>query len=402
MKKNLLFILIFINIFFLVYCNNENENDEAVLKINEESLTIMKDKTAAIIVTALKPDKTLDKITVNSSDNNIVKVSTVDYYVDSLEENTGKVESYKILLAGLSEGSAKITIISEEGLYAKCSVLVDIPDTQDPILKNIYIESAAIDKSGIINIHADATDNKSGISHLCIYYEDPDGDEYFDRTYLKYNNNSKLFEGSLKISEYDKSGLWKIKRIYLKDKADNVDVYSIDQYSSSDYYYHGNRERSDFSIIEFTVSNTTPDQSNPWLESISIDKNYVTGPDVINIALKAYDSVSGINTIQLNIKGPKRIICLHPVVNGGIGSNWTIPLSPGSTEPIYEIIEIEDGNNDGPDHYAIEDKGEWIIERIILIDNVGNRKDYASKECSQNELCYNEIDSLPVIKFTYE
>ncbi|MDE8676420.1 hypothetical protein, partial [Priestia aryabhattai] len=74
--------------------------------------------------------------------------------------------------------------------------------------------------------------------------------------------------GTLPIEETMESGIWKVARLYITDKAENT--------LTMDGEIEG---------LEFTLTGTKADVTNPKLESVKVDKKKVKVGDTVKITV---------------------------------------------------------------------------------------------------------------------
>ncbi|MDE8676584.1 hypothetical protein, partial [Priestia aryabhattai] len=128
-----------------------------------------------------------------------------------------------------------------------------------------------------VKITVKASDKESGLQERAVlYYKMPiTGKEKYIS--LNYNTETKSYEGTLPIEETMESGIWKVARLYITDKAENT--------LTMDGEIEG---------LEFTLTGTKADVTNPKLESVKVDKKKVKVGDTVKITVKASDKESGL------------------------------------------------------------------------------------------------------------
>ena len=156
---------------------------------------------------------------------------------------------------------------------------------------------------------------------------------------LYYNSNSKKYEGSFYINEYEASGEWTVSSISLY----NENYSTIEEFDSS----------YDFSDLSFSTINTNYDNTPPTLDfdSLSIDKTTAKPGDSINISLKALDDISGTKDVHISYK------------NSATNEFFFVTLYGNKTTHVFQ------------GSYSISSSlsvGTWDVSCISLSDEAGN------------------------------
>ena len=177
-----------------------------------------------------------------------------------------------------------------------------------------------------IKVSLKAQDDVSGISLASI-----SGERYYID--LKYNEKTKLYEGSYKIKENDKNGSITFNSVNVHDVAGNMSSYGIDK--------------------KINVSGASDDIEAPKvdLNSINISKNILKENEEAKISMKITDNYKGYVFAAINYR------------NKNTQAYKRIELAYNKDNKLYEgVINIS----------KYEDKGDWIADSIDVRDQADN------------------------------
>ncbi|PEZ12518.1 hypothetical protein CN330_10290 [Priestia megaterium] len=247
-------------------------------------------------------------------------------------------------------------------LLLLCLVVIEVPinptfaavDVTNPTLESVKIDKKEVKEGDTVKITVKASDKESGLQERAVlYYKMPiTGKEKYIS--LNYNTETKSYEGTLPIEETMESGIWKVARLYITDKAENT--LTMDE---------------EIEGLEFTLTGTKADVTNPKLESVKVDKKKVKVGDTVKITVKASDKESGLQEravlyYKMPITGKEKYISLN---------YNTETKSYEGTLPIEETME----------------PGEWEITSLYITDKAENTLSL-----------YNEIPEGSFILNNYE
>ncbi|MGJ3221877.1 Ig-like domain-containing protein, partial [Geobacillus thermoleovorans] len=167
-----------------------------------------------------------------------------------------------------------------------------LEDTTPPVLNSIDIQSPSqVSPGDIVKVIADVSDDGSGVSSVSVRFLKPSGRS--TNTNLYYNQTSGLYEGSLRIDQYDELGEWKMYSVSMGDKAENYKFIYDSTYTGSSV------EKRDFSNYKFQVVETTPDLLGPILESLAISLEQVTkNGALVKLTADSSDNLSGLSHLS--------------------------------------------------------------------------------------------------------
>ncbi|MFL0493498.1 hypothetical protein, partial [Priestia megaterium] len=228
-------------------------------------------------------------------------------------------------------------------LLLLCLVVIEVPinpafaavDVTNPTLEGVKLDKKEGKVGDIIHVQVKATDKESGLSNrIYLRYKAPITGKY-KSVDLTYKQSEGYYEGDLRVEDTMESGEWQVAWVTLYDNAENsTTVYGPIQGSS------------------FIVKGTSPDVTNPTLESIKLDKKEGKVGDIIHVQVKATDKGSGLsNRIYLRYKAPIT------------GKYKSIDLTYKQSEGYYEgDLRVED----------TMESGEWQVAWVTLYDNAEN------------------------------
>ncbi|WP_338658460.1 S-layer homology domain-containing protein [Paraclostridium sordellii] len=222
-----------------------------------------------------------------------------------------------------------------------------VADVTPPVLD---VDSLKIDKKEAkpgdrVKLSFKATDDMSNIKKVFVYYDKPITGNTED-IIMKYNDETKLYEGYMEINEKSEEGNWKIDWILLEDEHEN---------SRSIKNIHTNTYGEDLSSGDFNVSETNSDVTAPTLDisSLKVDKKEVKPGDRVKLSFKATDDMSNIKKVFVYYDKPIT------------GNTEDIIMKYNDETKLYEgYMEINEKS----------EEGNWKIDWILLEDEHENSR----------------------------
>lgn len=146
-------------------------------------------------------------------------------------------------------------------------------DTEAPVWENISFSKEKVTNGGIVKVSARISDNMSGaVDYADIQFKDAYGQR--ESVYLSYNDDTKLYEGKLYVSDKTPDGYYEVCWYYTSDNAGNDLEYSNLYYGATpipDYLKKG-------ITVENGVERVAPDDSTQ-AKDIVVDDTF--GRDTI-------------------------------------------------------------------------------------------------------------------------
>jgi hypothetical protein len=226
-------------------------------------------------------------------------------------------------------------------------------DTTPPEFMSVSVNKTAATVGDTVEVTVNAVDNGTGIADIVGYrkvayvvYSTP-----FNREARHYLN---LIDGQLKasipIGQYSEPGPWKIKYITLSDNVGNTINVGSTNITASFINVYKNLSGGDFN-----VSGTTPDNTPPTFNSVTVDKPNPTAGDTVIITVDASDDFSGVvdrlessGATYLNYKTPS-----------GVTKLISLALVDGKLKGSLSVGQYTEA-------------GVWQISQISIYDKAGN------------------------------
>jgi hypothetical protein len=233
-------------------------------------------------------------------------------------------------------------------------------DIQPPEFRALTVDKAAVTIGDTVGITIDAVDQVSGLAD----YVKKVG--YADITYITPSGRERIvaltlvdgkLTGNICVGQYTEPGEWKVKSVWLLDKAGNVTVIGNSQVVNDGFDSY-----LDLSIGNLIVSGTDSDFLPPEMNSINVDRSTAASGKVITITVEAADDKSGLSDIDL------------PYASSGI-----LYISPSGQ---YKRIKFVLVNGKYVGYFEVDDQtelGSWKADSIILLDNEGNANNIVNK-----------------------
>lgn len=225
-------------------------------------------------------------------------------------------------------------------------------DTTPPILNSISVKNKVISAPGLIEITANASDNKSTNLHIGVTYLIRGEQHAITLT----KTNGTTYTGSLPVDENAKYATATFAYAVIDDEAGNQVWYS---YNPSQYPF-GDESRLLTNNIDISFSNALTDIQAPVLNSYSYSKDTVTVPGSLDIIINASDDISGIAAIKVYFSGKDE--------SGKLVDSWISPAQYNSTRKAY--ISKFSFNQYTPN-------STYSVTLINLTDGAGNTVNYS-------------------------
>lgn len=178
-------------------------------------------------------------------------------------------------------------------------------DITRPTVESLTIDKTLVNTPGEIVVAGTVNDNLSGVSDIYVEFKAENGDflsaSLFYNYYIyhdpvtgrivKESFNDGRWYGYINIGQYGSPGVFKINYVYVRDRADNVQVYGM-----------GTPIPSAFCELQFVVQNDTPDITKPVIELLEIDQMIVNAPGGIIVAGTVSDDLSGVSEAYVQFR----------------------------------------------------------------------------------------------------
>ena len=345
--------------------------------------------------------KVLTEETDTCVSNTELNDSEIEVSIDLTNEGNesdiaAAVESEKISL-GMANAVATLNAETQSGLDDSTGptlINVELSKTEVTAPDEIEVIVEATDdvsglRSGILRFQNEETESAIFVSVSATYYVEvvksyieDDGYEYEYYDYEERVYEDGKLHGTMSIGQYAASGVYKISYIDLYDNAGN-----------STYYYSNAYTDNMPEILQdcsFTVENDTPDFTPPTIIDISVEKNVIAAPDVVEVIVSAMDDVSGLRNANIGFKNEETGVSLYVTVSATyyvdiVEEYLEADGSIGYCYIGYEERTYEDGKLHGTmkiGQYA--SSGIYKINYIDLYDNAGNSTYYYSNTYTDN------------------
>lgn len=217
-----------------------------------------------------------------------------------------------------------------------------------PEVKSIKVEKDILTVGDRLKISLEVKDDKSEV--VSVSYIKPITGVYTD-IYLKYNEETRKYEGYIDIDNSIESGQWRLNRINLRDG--NRNNYTIYDFYDNVSLFDGN----------FTVTGTNADTYKPYINSIKVNKSEVTVGETVKIIVEAGDNESSVDNVKVGIRKPR-----YGSSFSFLGDYITqyVDLSYNEETKVYEY----DMNIDKFDNFGL-----WSIFEVIATDKFGNENE---------------------------
>lgn len=323
-----------------------------------------------------------------------------DLIESEFENNgTGISEFFQIFDLSVKTSEENNLIISiknaliEETLYEKNIVTgfeknkletLNMTDYTLPIiLENTTVTPTKVNGEQEIKISIKARSSKGTLEKVSVFFTSPgffDSPKwhYIDLN-LKYNEENKLWEDSIKLENWHEPGKWIALNVRLQDDIGNYKDYNYNSTNSENYYcirqfFIDEQLSTDeveigteiyristASIMTFNLTETTSDFDAPILTSIDCTpQTGIEEQGEITVNVKAKDiGLSGIKSANVILASPNFI------ENGSGFKSNNIELVPFS-DTWHGIYTIDKNH----------EPGEWKVLYIELTDNADNTNRY--------------------------
>ncbi|OBW58795.1 hypothetical protein A9986_07570 [Solibacillus silvestris] len=219
-----------------------------------------------------------------------------------------------------------------------------LEDTIAPELNSIDITpKSEVTAGASIKVEADITDIGSGVETVNVSFLKPS--KATKSLSLYYNNTTGKYQGSFSIDQYDELGAWKLFSVSLRDNARNSRVIYDSILNTND------QTKMDFSELQFTVKETTPDLLEPILESLAIKlEQSSNNTALIKLTADGSDNLSGLYTLDARYIKPS-------------GKSLYVNFYKNYTTNKFEAIILID---------KYDELGTWKLSSMTLRDSKGN------------------------------
>lgn len=238
-----------------------------------------------------KPESALSQLVENLTYN-----SDTDLFEGKIKiDKKSPSGNYSIQsLNGFSNDSSAISIDMSQAQNNSLKVVDNSNiDCTKPVLKSVSVDKKDVSTGDEIKISIDAEDKESGIRYVGVSFKFPyESEESYLDLELKYNDVTGLYEKSIDITDYFKSGSWELQYVMLCNNETN-------KFVVSDNYY----ERQSFDLIngDFNViTNTIQDNNPPIIKEVTVSSEKVCYGDKFKVYLTVEDLESGISNISIN------------------------------------------------------------------------------------------------------
>ncbi|MBY6085965.1 Ig-like domain-containing protein [Priestia flexa] len=210
-------------------------------------------------------------------------------------------------------------------------------DVTAPTFESISVDKKSVKAGETVKVQVKATDSGSGLEpYLFVYYTSPITEKEIS-VYLPYNSHTKMYEGSLTLTDSMESGKWEVSYFYLRDQVSNY-----------------KRVGGPLENGSFTLTGTSADVTAPTFESISVDKKSVKAGETVKVQVKATDSGSGLEPYLF-------VYYTSPITEKEI----SVYLPYNSDTKMYEgSLTLTDSM----------ESGKWEVSYFYLRDQVSNYK----------------------------
>lgn len=270
-------------------------------------------------------------------------IKTVRLY----DKTTNRQDYYGTDLDGL--GTTTVYVTSDE-------------DITSPIITNIEIAPAAIDAStgdASITLTTSITDDLAGFNYAYFYFYSASNNQY--RTaYVSNRISGDSFDGTYQetvtFPQYSEAGDWRIKYVYLYDKASNE-------------WYHSEQDLIDMGLaISFAMIADPQDIQAP------VPADFDFSPEVVNTILSPASTTFSMNlTDNLSGFSSGRIQATSP--SGGQNHYmWFSSYNRISGDELNGEYQIT------KEFPRYSEFGEWKINSLYLWDRTTNRTYYSTQD----------------------
>lgn len=242
-----------------------------------------------------------------------------------------------------------------EDKFGKSSFIINEVEDGYSYIKESNVSSSKAISGEIVKIKVNPASNDGQVERVVVQYISPSG-KILD---IELDEKTSTFEGEFIVEKFTEPGIWKVNNIKLIDNKNRKNVV---------YNYDINEENEvngvliDLTNLNIEVHGTTLDNTAPELIDIYSDKEIYELGDKIKIIIDAKDDKSGIKSIK---------------------ANYGMLMIGDEVEPLefiynentrkYECIIDTTKENAYQSNWACDDD-RWIINALILEDNVGNVK----------------------------
>lgn len=219
---------------------------------------------------------------------------------------------------------------------ARLSVFSAGTDTVAPRLDAIEVSPQA-DDGGVVTIKLRVVDDDSAVGSVRGILANPSRSVQLN-FYPRLNAESGLYEGTVSLPKHSEYGDWQVTLLTLTDSANNRATLTLESDEK-------------LKAARVNVSSSTSDTSSPQLQSIELIPSRVVDGGSVELVIGATDDLSGVKGIDGWMVSPNKSARIH--------------FSLRASEPgMYR------GTLKVPAKAA---NGVWIMERLALADQAGNR-----------------------------
>ncbi|WP_282173963.1 Ig-like domain-containing protein [Cytobacillus firmus] len=154
-----------------------------------------------------------------------------------------------------------------------------------PEIETIHVDKNEATAGDIVNINLTTTNDES-VEYIYLYYKTPQTNKSLNVT-MRYNQETKSFEGNIPITSQSEAGQYSLYRITMYDTTDNpIDIQASELFENGYFIVNGTNGRD-------------------LIEGLTSDKKEAVVGDTVNISLKATEGEAEIDEIVLYYKTPE-------------------------------------------------------------------------------------------------
>ncbi|USK49608.1 Ig-like domain-containing protein [Bacillus sp. CMF12] len=225
----------------------------------------------------------------------------------------------------------------------------------DPVLpeiETIHVDKKEATAGDIVNVKLTTT-NDEGVKYIYLYYKTPQTNKSLNVT-MRYNQETKSFEGNIPITSQSEPGQYSLYRITMYDTTGNpIDI------QGSELFENG----------YFIVNGTN---GTDLIEGLTSDKKEAVVGDTVNLSLKSTEGEAEIDEIVLYYKTPEtsKSLNVNMTYDGDSGLyKGSIPIQnylKSGDYSIYRVIIYCASKNtvsfDGAEYEDLLQNGNFLIK----------------------------------------
>lgn len=263
------------------------------------------------------------------------------------DKTTNRQDYNETDLAGL--GTTTVSVTSDE-------------DVTSPVITGIEIIPAAIDVStgdASITLTTSITDDLAGFDYAYLYFYSASNNQYryvYVGNIISGNSFDGTYQETVTFPQYSEAGDWRIKYVYLYDKASNR-------------WYHSEQDLIDMGLsVSFAMISDPQDMEAPILSGFGFTPevvNTILSPDSTTFSMNLTDNLSGFSYGGFRATSPS-----------GEQNHFMYFSS-------YNLISGDELNGEyqiTKEFPRYSEFGEWKINYLYLYDRTTNRKYYYTQD----------------------